>query len=246
MTRSEPMQQMLLDLGLPPPPTLDGFVTGRNAELLALLHGLAAGTIANQPGVHLWGEAGCGRSHLLQALGGTTNACYVDCGLTAVPADDPAVRLWCIDDVERTGAADQLALFNLINAVRSRPGACVVTSALAPPRYLALPAEREDLRTRLGWGLVFRVHALDDADKQAALSRHANQRGMSLAPEVARYLVEHFTRDMPSLIRLVDALDRHALIRQRPLTVPLIRDFMLNGTDPVHVRPDLRETAPTT
>lgn len=240
------MQQLLLDLGLPPPPTLDGFVAGRNAELLALLHGLASGTISNQPGVHLWGESGSGRSHLLQAVGNGADACYIDCGLTAVPADDPAVRLWCIDDVERTATRDQLALFNLINAVRSRPGACVVTSSLAPPRHLALPAEREDLRTRLGWGLVFQVHALDDDDKQAALCRHANQRGISLAPDMARYLVEHFARDMPSLIHLVDALDRFALIRQRPLTLPLIRDFMLQGTDLVHHRPDVREAAPAT
>lgn len=232
------MDQLLLDLGPPPAPTLDNFIAGRNGEALAALRAVLAGQ--GERSLHLWGEAGSGRTHLLRAVGTRRDARYIACGTEPVPnpalraenGDDEhnpeSVRVWCIDDVQHSSAADQIALFNLINASRAN-GFSIITSADAAPLHIGLPAEREDLRTRLGWGPVYWLQPLDDAEKQAAIARHADERGLALAPEVSRYLISHFSRDMPSLIQLIDALDRYALKQHRTVTVPLIRDYVRSG-----------------
>jgi len=85
---------------------------------------------------------------------------------------------------------------------------------------------REDLRTRLGWGLVFHLQALDDAGKQEALRQAARTRGLTLADEVPGYLLTHFRRDMHSLMQLLDALDRYSLEQQRAVTLPLLRAML--------------------
>ena len=82
---------------------------------------------------------------------------------------------------------------------------------------------REDLRTRLGWGLVYEIVTLDDADKPAALIGYARQRGFHLSDEVVRYLLAHGRRDMTTLLATLVALDRRSLSAKRPITVPLLR-----------------------
>ena len=63
------MRQLLLDWGTPRPPTLDSYVVGRNQELAALLHRIAANVGESSDRLLLlWGEAGAGKSHLLRAL----------------------------------------------------------------------------------------------------------------------------------------------------------------------------------
>jgi len=232
------MDQLLLDLGPPPEPTLDNFIVGRNGEALTALRAVLTGQ--GERSLHLWGESGSGRTHLLRAVGTRHGARYIACGKEAVP--NPAfgvesshdrhdlenIHIWCIDDVQHGNAADQIALFNLINASRAH-GSSIITSADAAPLHIGLPAEREDLRTRLGWGPVYWLQPLDDAEKQAAIALHADERGLALTPEVSRYLLSHFSRDMPSLIRLIDALDRYALKLHRTITLPLIRDYVRSG-----------------
>lgn len=229
------MQQLILDLGRPPEPSFDNFVPGANGAAVASLRAIAAGQ--GERAVHLWGEAGAGRSHLLRALGAVPGARYVACGDEPVPAVEPGnntpttvtaattTTIWCIDNVERCTPDEQIALFNLINATRALPRGAVVTSGDAPPLAIALDPAREDLRTRLGWGPVFCLVPLTDAQKCAALEAHAAARGLALTPEIGRYLLSHFARDLPSLLRLVERLDTFALQQHRQVTLPLIRDF---------------------
>jgi DnaA family protein len=128
-----------------------------------------------------------------------------------------------VDEVERLDAAAQVALFNRINAVRAHVEArCALAGAL-PPAQLAL---REDLRTRLAWGLVYQLHPLDDAEKAAALHAHAAARGATVSDDLIPYLLIHLPRDLRTLVAVLDALDAYALARQRPLTVPLLKDWL--------------------
>jgi DnaA family protein len=98
----------------------------------------------------------------------------------------------------------------------------VVAGPLAPSR-LAL---REDLRTRLGWGLVFQLHPLTDQQKAGALRAHAAATGLTLPEDVLAYLLGRFPRDMRTLVAALDALDAYALARKRPLTLALLRDWL--------------------
>ena len=53
-----------------------------------------------------------------------------------------------------------------------------------------------------------------------------NERGFRLSDDVIGYLLAHGRRDMPTLVATLAALDRHSLATQRPITVPLLRDWL--------------------
>ncbi len=216
------MTQLLLNIAPDWVPTLDNFVVGRNVELLSALRHALAGT-AKERFFALWGEVGSGKSHLLraaveQARAQGWSAVYAH---AAVPEFAQVVA---VDDVETLEGSAQIALFALYNRLRESGGMLLV-SAAAAPAHLNL---REDLRTRLGWGLVYQVHALSDAEKAQALERHAQARGLILPQEVTQYLLRHGRRDLPSLLALLDALDVHCLRLQRVPSVPLLKEVMQN------------------
>lgn len=232
--RLSPMNQIALDLLASDPPSLDNYVVGRNAECLQRLRELAAGR-RDQRFVCLWGAAGAGRTHLLSALA-DRGRLLSPASASASFAFDPACALYAADDADRMDAERQQALFHLFNQVQANPGAALVTSAAQPPLALAL---RADLRSRLGWGLVFELHLLDDADKASALRALAAQRGVALAPDVLPWLLTHRSRDIRVLLAEFDAIDRYALERKRPMTLALVREWLARdgARDPFGARP---------
>ncbi|MBI5439378.1 MAG: DnaA regulatory inactivator Hda [Nitrosomonadales bacterium] len=217
------MSQLLLDIAPDSQPTLDNFVAGRNLELLsALRHALADNS--SERIFYLWGETGSGKSHLLQAcmdaaLDTQHSVAYAQ---GSVPQFAEVVA---VDDVERLDDAAQIGLFDLYNRMRDSGGMLLVSGKQAP-LHLQL---RDDLRTRLGWGLVYQVHGLNDEEKAEALSQHAQARGFTLPPEVAQYLLRHGSRDLPSLMAALDALDEHSLRLRRAPSVPLLKEALQQG-----------------
>lgn len=210
--------QLALDLIQPLTPTLDNFVPGRNAETLATLRSVREG--GGPQFVYLWGEAGAGCSHLLRALGG---AGVSEGKPVGAPEFDPVTALYCIDDVDRLDPDSQSRLFILMNEVRAHPGTRLVAAGSRPPGQLDL---RDDVRSRLAWGLVYQVYPLSDVEKAQALVAHAGSRGIVLSPEVRAWMLAHLPRDMRTLVAVLDALDAYALVRQRPITVPLLREWL--------------------
>lgn len=200
------MRQMLLGLTQAPPQTFDNFVAGRNQAAVAAVRMLGTAAASDRC-VYLWGEAGSGRSHLLAAWR-TSRAGYT--------------TSHAIDDVQGLDEAAQIALFNLYNHARAGE-AWLLVAGNQPAAQLAL---RDDLKSRLAWGLGFEILPLTDDEKRAALTRHAQQLGMGLSPEILDYLLTRARRDMPSLIALVEALDRFSLETKRPITTPLVRELL--------------------
>lgn len=197
------MQQLVLDIGPPAAPAFDNFVAGPNAEALARVRGLAEGTL-REAIVYLWGDPGSGRTHLLRAAARLNP------------------KLVIADDVERLEAVAQQQLFVAINAARGG-GAAVLAAGTRAPAGLEL---REDLRTRLAWGLVYQLRPLGDAEKAEHLRAEAARRGLRLSAEVVGYLLTRFPRDLPSLNGVLEALDRYSLAAKRPVTLPLVREAL--------------------
>ena len=223
------MKQLTLELAAPEPPAFANFVPGPNREALAALEALARGQLA-ETGVVLWGPAGVGKSHLLRA----TVAAALAAGRDAVYVGDPAdaraepsspAMLVAVDAVDEAGAKAQGRLFTLYNALAAAGGHLVAACTRAPAQ-LAL---RDDLRTRLGYGLVYEIVALADADKAAALAGYARQRGFRLSDDAIAYLLAHGRRDMATLVATLAALDRQSLATRRPITVPFLREWLKDG-----------------
>jgi DnaA family protein len=194
------MKQLALGISPPPQPTLDNFVPGANAELLARLRELSAGRFPESV-LYLWGEPGSGKSHLLQGCAGAGKS---------------------VDDVEKLGEEAQIRLFNAINEARES-GGTILAAGNAPPAQLPL---RADLKSRLAWGLVYQVKPLSDEERASYLRAEAARRGMQLPEEVLSWLMTRMRRDLRSLTAVLDRIDQASLERKRPITLPLVREAL--------------------
>ena len=217
------MKQIPLAIGPEPARTFENFLPGANGEALAHLLALAPAA----PPVYLWGPAGSGKTHLLHALveraaaHGQQAAWFS--AATPAPWTTTGERDWLvIDDAHALDAAQQQAAFALFVDATTR-GAGVIAAGSVPPVDLDV---REDLRTRLGWGHVFALAPLGEAEVRAALRREADRRGTFLSDEVMDYLLTRFARDLKHLMAQLDRLDEFSLASKRAITVPLLKQML--------------------
>jgi len=195
------MKQLLLDIKPAAPPTLHNFVIGRNAEALTSLTA-AVNDSSQSHFIYLWGEKGCGKSHLLSAC--------------------KAIGARVADDVHLLSNDAQIELFNVYNQLKET-GGILITAGLHAPSQMGL---RDDLATRLAWGLVYQLQPLNDLDKAVALKNHAKERGIKLPDEVIEYCLRYLRRDLPTLMATLDALDEWSLTAHKPVTVPMLRKLL--------------------
>jgi DnaA family protein len=227
------MKQIALDIGLVPGPSLSNFFAGPNQAALQHLQ-LWVGNDKRSPvPTYVWGESGSGKTHLLRAAQAALRdqSCpvgWMDASVVEPAAFDDAWRVVILDDVHLYTAVQQHAAFNwFVNATAPGDGQqrWVLASGNVPPSDLAL---REDLRTRLGWGHIFQLQVLSEAERRAVLRQHADERGIFLSDEVMDFMLNRFSRDLSSLIQLLDQLDGYALQTQRAVTIPLIKAMLDN------------------
>lgn len=230
--RGSQQSQLSLEVQLRDDATLENFLAVAAAQPLvsALRRQLEP---AGEAMIFLYGPAGCGKSHLLQAschLAGN-RALYLplaDLGHYA-PEDVlqgvEALDLVCLDDVHCVVGNErwELALFNLYN--RALQDNCrLLVAADAAPRALAV--DLEDLRSRLSWGIVYQLAQADDEHKAEILRFRATRRGLLLSAEVARYIVNRAPRAMQPLLDLLDVLDKASLAQQRALSIPFVKQAL--------------------
>jgi DnaA-homolog protein len=195
------MKQLLLDIKPAAAPSLQNFVAGRNAEAIASLNAVLHHH-AQPRFIYLWGEQGSGKSHLLSAC--------------------EAIGARVADDVHLLDNEAQIELFNTYNQLKET-GGILITAGLHAPAQMGL---RDDLATRLAWGLVYQLHPLNDEEKAQALKQHAKERGMKLPDEVVDYCLRYLRRDLPTLMATLDALDEWSLTAHKPITVPMLRKLL--------------------
>jgi DnaA family protein len=217
------LDQLVLDLTPEPVSAFDTFIADRNREVIAALTGEEPERF-----VYLWGEAGSGKTHLLKAwiahaesLGRAS--IYLDGQTETLPDFAREASFIAVDHVDALDPDSQITLFSIYNSLKESGDGHLLMAGRQPPM---LAPVRDDLRTRLGWGLVFEVKGLSDEDKLAALSRHAALRQLAIPEDVYRYLLNHWRRDLASLTRMIDMLDRYSLAMRRPITVPLVKNIL--------------------
>ena len=250
-------RQFALDLGRAHQASLSNFLPGGDRALISTLEKVAeqwAASMAipviadantlNHRWIYWWGAPGSGRSHLLRALMHAAQTASLP--YYYLRNDDPSawVKLEAelpqqlkaavpiaiaVDDVGLLDERLSGALFRVLNAVRDNQQLYVFMAGSDAPANLKL---REDLRTRLAWGLVFQTHLLSDHEKIQALEQAASDRGLVLSPDVLPWLLSRFYRDMPNLMALLDALDAYSLETKRAVTLPLVRELLQLSSSP--------------
>ncbi len=225
------MKQIALDIGLAPGPTLKNFFAGPNLAAVQHLQLWVSNDKRSPVPTYVWGEGGSGKTHLLRAVQAALReqGCpvgWLDASVAEPTAFDETWRVVILDDVHIYTAVQQHAAFNwFVNATTPSDGQqrWVLAAGDVPPSDLTL---REDLRTRLGWGHIFQLQVLSETERRAVLRQQADDRGVFLSDEVMDFMLNRFSRDLSSLIQLLDQLDGYALQTQRAITIPLIKAML--------------------
>lgn len=260
--RAGPMRQIPLDLGPTSVMGLDEFVQGRNAEALSWLRTWPEVDSLRSPAYFWGGPGSGKTHLLRAMIEPTlargwgviwlnAHTCQMwDAAAPALPT------LALIDECEALDANHQHLAFNLFiesaasqaaQAAREQapaqtsllPGAAPDEDATGPLYIMAagaVPAVdlpvRDDLRTRLGWGLSFALQPLGEAGVREALLQAAQRRGMALSEDVLTYLLSRHERDLGSLMTLLDRLDDYALSEHRLVTIPLLKQMLASESPP--------------
>jgi DnaA-homolog protein len=223
--------QLALDLLLETQPTLENFVVGANAELLNQIKSNDAQSL------YLWGEPASGKTHMLKALcrssaphinaPSSSESLYI--AAKALPSYEftalPAVL--AIDDLDFIDPHHLDALFALQNKFRaSSAHRLVIASRLSPKAISEHLGARDDVASRLAWGLTLKIQELSDEDKHTAIAQFFQARGAEPSPDVIPYMLTHHSRNIKDLAKLADGLDRFALTQKRAITLPLFKQYL--------------------
>lgn len=226
------MEQLVLDLGLAPEPSLANFVPLDNEAVHAYLRDWLQGQPERSAvPLYLWGGSGSGKTHLLRAVvhalqRRAERVGWLDAEQAAGGPFDERWSVVVLDDVHRYSPAQQAVAFNWwVNAQAPAVGAPrpVLAAGAVPPADLPL---RDDLRSRLGAALVFQLQPLPESARRAVLRQAAEARGIELPDEVVDFMLSRFARDLSSLMALLERLDDYALRTQRAITIPLLRAML--------------------
>lgn len=185
--------------------------------------------------LYIWGTAGSGRSHLLQAAclrveerGG--RALYLPLADlakygTQLLDNVEFCDLVCLDDIQAVLGQPhwEEALFHAFNRLRDA-GKQLLIAADASPRKL--PIKLPDLQSRLSLALVFQLHELSDDEKLRALQLRASRRGLRLSDDVGRFILARSVRSMTVLFDTLEQLDTASLQAQRKLTIPFLKEAL--------------------
>ena len=196
------MKQIALDIGLASAPTLASFFTGPNEAVCKHLQMWVGNATRSPVPTYLWGEPGSGKTHLLKAVREALREQggmpgWLDASMQEPPEFQESWSAILLDDVHLYTAVQQHAAFNwFVNAQTHQRW--VLAAGSLPPADRRL---REDLRSRRGWGHVFGLQVMD-------------------------FMLTRFSRDLGSLMQLLDQLDGFALASKRAITVPLIKTML--------------------
>ena len=223
-------QLVLEELGFPEERTLENFVGRGNEEALQRLETLV-GAAPEFRLVWLAGGSGTGKSHLVEAMCRAMRAWpasavrWQDWSDAARETEFATMPFLAIDDVHRLFGERRREqwLMHVIDVRRHLKLPTLFTSGDGPIGYRCA---LRDLRTRLGMAEVVWLDPLSDEVKIEVLAEFARARGFRLSADVLRFILSRHNRNLGRLMALVRSIDRIALAKQRPVTVPLVREIL--------------------
>lgn len=176
------------------------------------------------PAVVIAGPEGSGKTHLAAIFAQAAHATLLrgdHLDRAAVPALSNAKAL-VLEDCDRF-PPDEVALFHLINLARETGLFIVMTARTAPDGW---GVRTPDLLSRLRLQPLLELHEPDDALLGALFVKHFADRQISVEANVVTYAMARIERSYAAVQNLVAALDRHSLIRKKPVTRALVAEVL--------------------
>lgn len=233
---TESSAQLALGVSLDDDATFANFLVSQgNEQAVVQLQAPSQDPSQAEQFLYLWGTAGSGLTHLLQAA--CHHASEQGLGAIYVPLSEcvelgpdilhgtNSLSLVCLDSLDSIAGMKEWEseLFTLFNALREAGSRLVITNHCSPQQTAI---ELPDLVSRLQSGLALQVLELSDSEKRRSLQLRAANRGMELADASADYILQRANRNLAELMQILDVLDENSLRQQRKLTVPFIKQVL--------------------
>ena len=226
------MKQLPLPVRLRASSVFASFFSGPNAAVVQQLSALESGV--RPPAIWIYGPAGVGKTHLLQAVCARagerrSTSAYFPLSDSSIAPDMltgcESLQFICLDDFDCIAGRGEWerAVFRLYTELDESGGRLLIASE-APPSGVNIALK--DLASRLAAGLQLRVRPLNDEEQIGALRLRAAQLGLELPADTTQFLLHRLPRDMTTLCNALDTLDQASLATQRRLTVPFVRDVI--------------------
>jgi chromosomal replication initiation ATPase DnaA len=167
----------------------------------------------------LWGEAGCGKTHLLHIWAQAQNAEIINSA--SLHALHRVTRPVAVDDADL--APEPQALLHLLNNA-AEAGVPVLLAARLPPARMAY--KLADLTSRLRAASAVEIRPPEDELLEQLLTRLAAARQLSLSIAVCNTLLLHLPRAPAFYREAVARLDRAALDRSTRITRALALEIV--------------------
>ncbi len=170
---------------------------------------------ADWPGgrLALFGEPGCGKTHLLHIWARRHGAAHLSGPALSGLPDLPAGGGIALDDADRS--SDEIALLHLLNAAAEAGQKLLIAGREPPARW---PVRLPDLASRLRAITAIRIDPPEDALLAALLARLLSDRQLAVPAPVQRYLLLHLPRSHAALAEAARRLDIAGLARGARIT----------------------------
>jgi chromosomal replication initiation ATPase DnaA len=213
-----------------------------NAEALAWLSRAADWPVGR---LALWGEAGCGKTHLLHIWATRLGATFWRGPDVRALPELPEHGL-ALDDAD-AATKDETALLHLLNATAEAGLPVLLASRTPPARW---PVRLPDLSSRLRAITAVQIGPAEDSLLRDLLPLLLADRLIVLPDPVLKWLLEHLPRTTAKLGEAVARLDAISMEHHRDITVPMAREVLadlmaadmdeISGTAPPPSRDDPR------
>jgi chromosomal replication initiation ATPase DnaA len=176
--------------------------------------------------IALVGPEGSGKSHLASIWAAAAGARVISGRALSQNDLFPSLATGALV-VEEAAAADERALFHLINLAREQDAFLLFTARTAPTVW---PVILPDLASRLRAIPVVKLQPPDDALLRAVIVKLAVDRQLDLDEGTVIYLSAHIERSFAAARATVIALDNEALRRGRPPNRALAAELFREGS----------------
>ena len=221
---------------LDPKFTFDNFIVGKPNELAyAAAQRVAESEVVSFNPLFLYGGVGLGKTHLMHAVAWAIkkrspkkNVVYKALrfkNIMSFKEQFRTVDVLMIDDVQVIIGKDntQEEFFHTFNTLVDKKRQIIISADKSPADLEGL---EDRLKSRLGWGLVADIHPLTYELRLGILQSKAEQKQLTLSPEVLEFLANKITNNVREMEGALNRLAVHGSLHQSEITVEMVKDVL--------------------
>lgn len=202
----------------------DFVVANCNQLAFELLHGSIGGTAKKDKLICIYGESGCGKTHLLQGFAKEYNLSYLTASraMSTSPWDwvHGGEQVLILDDADK--AEDEVWWFHLYNLLKEQNKLLIISAHKAPSMW---PVQLADWRSRLATFVVAEMRNPDDDTLKRVLLKIWKDKGIAVDDATLEYLSRRIDRNFPAICHWAYRIDLISAQKRRPITISLLHSL---------------------